>query len=188
MSRTDSKPDAKAKAKPSGKASPKFKAKPGAKPSGRSGSETIKEKIAEKIPWFFGNSLRKPKIRLPTVSMRRAKLPTPSKNLALIGIYVFLFVLQLGIIYIIYREPIALGADQSGNPMWIYPSLHDSFIIEAIVASILIFLSSFGFLVLNQSLKYSYDKTFAWRLLLLGVVLILIGFVSLQYMMSQKGV
>ena len=181
-----SKTDLKEKTKPPVKSSPKIRTKPDAKTISKSGSETVKEKIAQKIPWLFGDSLRKPKLRFPAVRMKSVNLPTPSRNLALIAIYAFLFVLQLGVIYIIYREPISLGAKSDGSAMWIYPSLHDSFIIEAIAASILIFLCSAGFMTLYQSLKYSYDKTFAWRLLLLGAVLVLIGFVALQYMLGVK--
>jgi len=153
-----------------------------------SGSETIKEKIAKKVPWIFGNKIRKPKVRFPKIKIaKRFSLPTPSKNLGLLGIYIFLFILQLGVIYIVYREPIALGADPStGEAMFIYPDMHDAFIIESIVASILIFISSSGFITLYQATKYTYDRSFAWRLLFIGVVLALIGFISLQYIIAVK--
>jgi len=153
-----------------------------------SGSETIKEKIVKKIPWIFGNKLRKPRIHFPKIQIsKRFSLPTPSRNLGLLTIYIFLFVLQIGVIYIIYREPIALGADpNTGEAMFIYPDMHDAFIIESIVASILIFISSMGFLIIYQATKYTYDRSFAWRLLLIGVVLALIGFISLQYIIAVK--
>jgi len=156
--------------------------------SAQSGSETIKEKLAKKVPWIFGNKLRKPRVRFPKIQVyKRLSLPTPSRNIGLLAVYTFLFILQLGVIYIIYREPIALGADPStGEAMWIFPNLHDAFIIEAIVASILIFLCAIGFLTIYQSTKYSYDKTFAWRLLLVGTILIIISFASLQYMITIK--
>jgi hypothetical protein len=155
--------------------------------SSQSGSETIKEKIAKKVPWLLGNTLHKPKIRFPrTKGVRRLSFPTPSKNLALISVYIFLFVLQLGVIYIIYREPNPLGADAEGNAIWIYPDIQDAFIIEAVVASILIFLCAAGFFTIFQATKYTYDKSFAWKLLLIGTVLVIISFTALQYMIDQK--
>ncbi len=166
----------------------KFGLKENMSKSIQSGSETIKEKIAKKVPWICGNKIRKPKVRFPKIKIvKRFSLPTPSKNLGLMGIYVFLFILQLGVIYIIYREPIPLGADPStGDPMFIYPDMHDAFIIESIVGSILIFISSSGFIAIYQATKYTYDRSFAWRLLLIGVVLALIGFISLQYIIAVK--
>ena len=113
-----------------------------------SGSKTIGERIKEKTPWLFGSKLRKPKISYPKVAGRRIVLPTPSKTFGLILIYAILFILQVGVVYLLYRETPALGADSAGDPIFLYPSIQESFIVEGIVASILLFVSSTGFLLL----------------------------------------
>ena len=94
--------------------------------------------------------------------------------------------LQTGIVYLIYREPPALGADAKGDPIFLYPSIHDSFIVEGIVASILIFVSSTGFIFLYQASKHSFNRQMALRILVIGLVMILVTFLALQYMIAVK--
>ena len=151
-----------------------------------SGSETITEKIRKRTPWVFGKKLRKPKMAYPRLRGKRIVLPTPSKALGLAAIYAILFILQTGVVYLIYREPPALGADSRGDPIFLYPGIQDSFIIEGIVASILIFISSTGFLLFYQASKHSYNQKLALRILVIGALMILISFVSLQYMIAVK--
>ena len=151
-----------------------------------SGSETIAEKIRKRTPWIFGKKLRRPKIVFPRLRRRGITVPTPSKTLGIFIIYIVLFVLQTGIVYLIYREPPALGADNKGDPVFLYSSVHDSFIIEGIVASILIFISSTGFILLYQASKHSFNRTMALRILVLGVIMIFVTFLALQYMIAVK--
>lgn len=150
------------------------------------GSETVIEKIRSRTPWVFGKSLRKPKISFPKIRFPRISLPMPARSLSVITILVILFVLQTGVVYLIVREPLALGATQSGDPLFIYPDLHESFIMEGIVASFLILLCSIGFIMLYQASKYVYNKKMAWWILVIGVVIILITFILLQYIIDMK--
>jgi len=154
------------------------------------GSETIIEKIRSRTPWVFGKSLRKPKINFPRIGLPRISLPMPARSLSIVAILIILFVLQTGVVYLIVREPLAIGATQGSGgesiPLFIYPDLHESFIIEGIVASFLILLCSIGFIMLYQASKYVYNKKMAWWILTIGVVLILITFVLLQYIIDVK--
>lgn len=152
------------------------------------GSETVLEKIKGKTPWVFGKSLRKPKIYFPRLKLPRLSLPMPSRTISILGIFIVLFVLQTGVVYFIARNPTpqALGATQSGEPLFIYPGLHESFILEGIVASILIILSSMGFIFLYQASKYVYNKKMAVSILAIGVMMILVAFILLQYMLDEK--
>ncbi|NVM36171.1 MAG: hypothetical protein HWN81_11295 [Candidatus Lokiarchaeota archaeon] len=151
------------------------------------GSETILEKIKKKTPWIFGNWLRKPKIAFPKIKRKRLSLPIPPKSLIIIGIYVILFILQTGVIYLIVRRPPELGADEDNNPVFIYKDdIHNAYIIESIIASILMILFSTGFIILYHSSKYVYDKKFADWILVIGILLILIAFGLLQQMLRAK--
>ena len=154
------------------------------------GSLTTVEKIKKRIPWIFGNILRKPKINFPKVQSKRISMPLPPKAIGLIFIWTILFVLQTGVVYLVYMDyssnlP-AVGADLQGDPTFIYPGIYDAFIIESIVASILIFICSMGFLFLYQASKFINNRKIALRLLVMGLVLIMVSFVALQYMISQK--
>jgi len=150
------------------------------------GSETVIEKIKKKTPWIFGNSIRKPKIHFPKFRIPRISLPMPARSLSIIVILTILFVLQTGVVYLIVREPPALGSNSAGEPIFIFQDLHESFILEGIVASILIIFSSMGFVFLYQASKYVYNKKMAVWILTIGIIMILISFVLLQYMLDLK--
>ena len=150
------------------------------------GSDTVFEKLRDKTPWIFGKTIRKPKVVYPKVKLPKMDMPLPGKSLAIIIIYIALFLLQTGIVYIIYREPIAIGANQQGDPVLLYPDIHDAFIIESVVASIFIFLCSLGFYMLYQASKYVYNKKIAIRILVIGIILIISTFFALQAMITIK--
>ncbi|UCC20385.1 MAG: hypothetical protein JSV62_03595 [Promethearchaeota archaeon] len=150
------------------------------------GSETILEKIKTKTPWIFGKKLRKPKINFPKLRRMRISLPMPSRSLSVIIILIVLFVLQTGVVYLIVRDPPALGADANQNPIFIYLDINESFIIEGIVASVLIIFCSTGFVLLYQASKYVYNKKMAVSILTIGALMIIITFLLLQYMIAVK--
>ncbi len=151
------------------------------------GSETVFEKIRGKTPWIFGKTLRKPKILFPVLKTSKMDIPLPGKSVAVIGVYVILFLLQTGIVYLIFRETPALGTDpNTETPLFLYPSINESFIIEGIVASIFIFLCSIGFILLYQASKFVYNRNIAIRYLVLGIILILTAFATLQAMITIK--
>ena len=150
------------------------------------GSETILEKFKNKTPWILGNALRKPKINFPRFRFPQLSLPMPSRALGLIAVFVVLFVLQTGVAYLLVRNPPALGATQQGDPLFIYTAINDAFIIESIVASILILLSSIGFIFLYQASKYVYNRKMAVSILTIGALTIIITFIALQYIIAVK--
>ena len=150
------------------------------------GSETVFEKIREKTPWIFGKTLRKPKILFPAIKTSKMDIPLPGRSIAVMGIYIILFLLQTGIVYLIFRETPALGTQSDGSPLFLYPDINESFIIESIVASIFIFLCSIGFILLYQASKYVYNKNIAIRYLIVGIILILTAFATLQAMITIK--
>jgi len=151
------------------------------------GSETVFEKIKDKTPWVFGKKLRKPKLLFPDIKRPRMDIPLPGKSIAAIVVYIALFLLQTGIVYLIIREPPALGSDpRTGDPMFLYTDINESFIIEGIVASIFIFLCSLGFIFLYLASQYVYNKNIAIRYLIVGILLILIAFTTLQAMITIK--
>ncbi|MFX0137035.1 MAG: hypothetical protein ACFFDN_25580 [Candidatus Hodarchaeota archaeon] len=149
------------------------------------GSETIIEKIRSKTPWIFGKSLRRPKINFPKLRLPKVSLPMPSRSLSMVIILIALFVLQTGVVYLIVRKPPALGAI-GDRPIFILVDVHESFIIEGVVASILIFFCSMGFIMLYQASKYVYNKKMAVWVLVIGILMIIITFIMLQYIISVK--
>jgi hypothetical protein len=152
-----------------------------------SGSETVLEKIKRKTPWIFGTKLRKPKIIFPKLKIPKISLLAPTRLLGVSILFFILFILQTGVIYLIVRDPPAFGIDSEGVPIFIIPeNLHDAFIIESIVASILIILFSIGFIILFYASKYVYNQRFADWLMVIGIMIILISFALLQFMLEIK--
>ena len=151
------------------------------------GSETVFEKIRGRTPWVFGNAFRKPKILSPKLKINRRGIPLPGKSLAVIGVYIILFLLQTGVVYIVFRGVPAMGTNPSdGTPMFLYPDINESFIIEGVVASIFIFMCSIGFILLYQASKFVYNKSVAVRYLAVGILLIFASFITLQAMITIK--
>jgi hypothetical protein len=150
------------------------------------GSETVFEKIKVRTPWIFGNMFRKPKILFPDLKKIRMGIPLPGKSIAVIGVYIILFLLQTGVVYLVFREVPALGSNPDGSPLFLYPDLNESFIIEAVVASIFIFMCSIGFILLYQASKFVYNKSVAVRYLAVGILLIIASILTLQAMITIK--
>ena len=150
------------------------------------GSETILEKIRGKTPWILGKTLRKPKIKFPKFKSPKISLPMPSRSLSMIAIFIILFVLQTGVAYLLVRQPPALGATQSGEALFIFTDIHEAFIIESMVASILIIMCSTGFVLLYQASKYVYNRKMAAYILIIGILIIFVTFIGLQYMLAVK--
>ncbi|MFX1375027.1 MAG: hypothetical protein ACFFA0_04385 [Promethearchaeota archaeon] len=152
------------------------------------GSETILEKLKRKTPWIFGKAFRKPKMNLPKFKFPRLSLPMPSRSLSIIATFIVLFILQTGIAYLLVREPPALGATPppESDPIFILVDINEAYIIESIVASILIFLCSTGFIFLYQASKYVYNRKMAVSILAIGVLTIIITFILLQYIIAVK--
>ena len=150
-------------------------------------SERLQDKFGPKLPWILPKSIRIPRIEFPVYREGKMALPSPGKSLALIAIYIFLFYLIAGGVYIYIQEPIAMGADANGEALWLYPSLHDAFIIESIVAAAIIFLAGSGFILLFNTTKHAFNYPYAMKIMVLGIVLSLLSFGLLQYMIDQKG-
>lgn len=152
----------------------------------------IQKKIQEKLPWIFKPlNIRIPKVKYPSLEDKNLDIPTPSKNILLGAIFVFLFWLLMGGVYLAIPDssgnlPIALGANRQGDPVWVYPSINDAFVIESIVAAAIIFIGAVGFLILYQSTKYLYNPSYAQKLIAVGLVMAVISFTLLQYIVMER--
>ncbi|MHA1370025.1 MAG: hypothetical protein ACTSWN_14115 [Promethearchaeota archaeon] len=129
---------------------------------------------------------RLPKVSLTSVAGSTISLPSPPKMIILMATYIFLFWLMAGGIYMMVRDPIALGAKSNGDPIYFYPSLNDSFIIEGFIASIMLFAGGFGGVLLYQATMQAYNRSYAIKLLIIGLVLCITAFFTLQWIINIK--
>ncbi len=156
------------------------------------GSETTKDMLGRKLPWLLGNGFRIPRLRLPETKDKAFSLPTPPRMLIMILIYIGLFFVMMGGVYLITprmgQQPMpALGADSNGNPVWLYPSVSEAFIIESIVGAAIFFMGAIGFMFLFESTKYSLNPSYGRKILVMGVGLALVAFVAMAYIIDTKG-
>lgn len=153
------------------------------------GSETIMETIKRKTPWILGSAIRKPKIMFPKVAPRRLAgriTGMQTKTLVVFAIYSILFILQTGVVYLVYRGTPALGQTGDETAMFLYPSTQEAFIIESIVASIMMIISSAGYLLLYRASQHLYDRKTARGILAMGILLVFVSYVVLQWMIATK--
>ncbi|MHA1409969.1 MAG: hypothetical protein ACTSQY_06645 [Candidatus Odinarchaeia archaeon] len=133
--------------------------------------------------------IRKPKLRL---SKPRLKLPkAPSKNFWYTIILFIVYFSLAGGAYIIVKQPPTIGADQAGNPVVIFTrslggGLDEQFVLEAILASLLMFLGFIGFISVYESTKHIYTPNYAYVLLIAGIVMIIMAAVGLQGLITVK--
>ena len=152
--------------------------------------DDLQLQIRKKVPWLF-KGIRTPRIKFPVLVDKSLDIPTPSRNIIMGALYVFLFWLMMGGVYLAIpdsngRFQIALGANQEGSPIWLYPSINDAFVIESFVAACVIFIGAFGFIVLYQSTKNMYNTAYAQKLIIIGLTMAVGSFTFLQYVVIKE--
>ena len=153
------------------------------------GSETILETLKRKTPWILGSRVRKPKIKFPKIKRRRVVsriTGMETRNVIILGIVIILFILQTGVVYLIYRGTPAIGQGGNEEAIFLYPSTQEAFINESIVASILMIFSSGGYILLYKGSQHLYNRKTALQYIILGIIIILATYIALQAMITIK--
>lgn len=126
-----------------------------------------------------------PNVRLTSLGTSTISLPSPPRMLFLMATYLFLAFLMAGGIFFMVREPPALG-QRNNAPLYFWPSLNESFMIEGFIAAILLFVAGVGAIMLYQGSLKATDKTEAIRYIIIGLVLVVVAFGMLQYIIGIK--
>ena len=140
----------------------------------------------DKMLPFLG--IRVPRVRLTGIGSGIA-LPSPPRMLMLMASYILLFWLMSGGIYFIVRNPIAVGSTGSGDnarAVFFYPSTNESFIIEGLIAAILLFTAGIGMVLMYQGSLQKMNKNYAIKLLVVGFILGIVSFLALQWIINIK--
>jgi hypothetical protein len=111
----------------------------------------------------------------------------PSLFLISISAVALAFFLLGGGVYDIVVDDIAVAYFASGGSMIVfYPSLTEQFLLESMLVMIFGAIGFAGFLLAYQSTKYAYNPRQAYRLLLVGCVLLLIGYILIENGLLSK--
>ncbi|MFX0133650.1 MAG: hypothetical protein ACFFDN_08400 [Candidatus Hodarchaeota archaeon] len=142
------------------------------------------------LPWPE-RVIRKPKIKLGLP--KAPKIPVPSRNVVFaVFLVAFAFIIA-GFSYDITRNTIPLNYKQEDQtkriiPVFFWADLHEQFAIEGVVAAIVILIGACGVLFIYQSTRLFYRPKSAYSYLAVGIALIILSFVLIEYFITQKGV
>ena len=91
------------------------------------------------------------------------------------------FFLLGGGIYDIMIKDVAVAYFASGGRMIVYyPSLSEQFLLESMLIMIFGAIGFAGFLIAYRSTKYAYSPRQAYRFLLVGCILLIIGYILIE--------
>jgi len=116
------------------------------------------------------------------------RIITAKPSLFLVGASVaaISFFLLAGGIYDILITPIVAYFASGGQMLVFYPSLTEQFYLESIIVIIFYAIGFTGFLIAHQSTKYAYNPRQAYRFLLVGCVLLIVGYVLIESGLMSK--
>ena len=105
----------------------------------------------------------------------------PSIFLVSISAVALAFFLLGGGIYDIMINDIAVAYFSAGGSMVVFfPSLSEQFLLESMLVMIFGAIGFAGFLLAYQSTKYAYNPRQAYQFLLVGCVLLIIGYILIE--------
>ena len=79
-----------------------------------------------------------------------------------------------------------MGSLSTSQPLLIYPGLDYQYLIEGLVASILIFAGFVGVVIMYQSTRHVYHPSYARLLLITGVALFFVSYILMTVMLTAK--
>ncbi len=138
----------------------------------------------KKLPWVVPG-IRRPNFRFYrlTVSIPRE---VPSKLFILV-VFLAIFYVYMGGVYDIVEKPLTIGSDTNGNPLLWYPGGIDrQFLLEGIVAALLMFIGFAGLYLMDSATKDPHDTQRAWKYMTIGSLLIILAMITLQRLIDVK--
>ena len=137
-------------------------------------------------PWW-PRIIIKPRLRL---TRPRFGMPTRPPDTVVFAMFfmVLLFILG-GNLYTLVKTPPAIAGGGSGNqPILIAPGIDIQLGLEGIVASVIVMIGVMGLGLIYYGSKYVFQPGYATRLMILGMILTGVAFLTFSYMFLLKTV
>lgn len=134
------------------------------------------------LPWIPG-------LHRPNFMFYRIKIaiPTSIPNSVIFALIFFsVFYIYVGGVYDLVEQPFARGTDQGGRPVLLYEGQDRQFLIEGLVAGILMFVGAIGLYILHQATSDPHNPGRAGTYQLVGIILLFLAFLILQNMYCAK--
>jgi len=138
--------------------------------------------VKQIFPWIPG--FHRPAFKFKRPDLR--VLTEVPENYILLGLLILVFFLIGGGVYDLLERPPPMGIGQYQAPQPLYPEVSRQFLLESLIATSFFAIGAVGFVLLHWSMRYAYDTSYATSLMFLGFVMILIGFIGAQVMVSAK--
>ena len=130
-----------------------------------------------------------PGLKRPNYAFYRLKFSIPSRippQLIFGLIYLSILYIYAGGVYDIVEHPIARGSTQNGQPVLLLTSQDRQFLIEGIVAGVVMFIGAIGLYFMSQATTDPHNPDRATTYQIIGVFLISMAFLILQSMYNCK--
>lgn len=145
----------------------------------------MSEQKKSSLPWVANIwGVKRPNFELAKISF---SIPT-TIPFGLVRTLVFfsIFYIYIGGVYDLVENPLAFGGSDTGGPALIWQSQDRQFLLEGIVAGLLMFLGFGGLYLIAQATSDPHDTERANRNQLAGTIFIIIAFYILQNMYQCK--
>lgn len=127
--------------------------------------------------------IRKPRLRLRMPQFRGVRMPSKWIFFAIILI-IYYFIVS-GSIFSLSYQPVPFGGTEE-SLLILHPGLSRQFLLEGIVGGIMYLIGFIGFYFMYHSTRHIYRPRYSQMLLAIGIVLILVSFITSQYMVTYK--
>jgi hypothetical protein len=107
--------------------------------------------------------------------------------LSILAMAIAIFLFGGGIYDLIITPYPAIYSNSTGGFIFLYPAVSRQFIGDSIFAAVSYSLGVVGLIAMYQSTKYAYKPRQAYLMLVVGIVLLFLAYVSLEATMHLKG-
>ena len=134
------------------------------------------------LPWIPG--LTRPKFVFYKI---RIAIPTRIPPSLIYGlIYLSILYIYAGGVYDLVEEPFARGSGPNGDPILILADQDRQFLIEGIVAGVVMFMGAAGLYLIGEAATDPHKPDRATAYQAMGIILIVLAFLILQSMYNCK--
>ena len=137
-----------------------------------------------KLPWLI------PGFQRPNFKFYKIKMAIPTEipqNLIFLVIYLSILYIFIGGVYnLVNEDTIAFGTASDGGPELFYPGQDRQFLIEGIVAGVIMFVGAAGLYLLNQATTDPHNVNRAATYQIIGGLLVMLSYFVLANMFRCK--
>ena len=138
---------------------------------------------------WWPSFIRRPKIRLSHI--RLGKIPKPNATVLFFASLLFTVYVFGGGIYMIVNADkpwmLPLGRDpNTGAAVIVTGGLDSQLMIEGLVSMIFMLIGFFGTIIVYDSNKHAYAKSYAQKLIMIGIFMVIVSFVGFWWLFQLK--